>query len=381
MPGSDRNRKTNLPPERMTPIRVRGKKGQKARLRALQNQRMEQTASEDFNMLDTSLPPPRSRLESLPTELLESIFLYSLDVNLPRASPLLGEALSSTYVKQKLLHILLVRPDGADEQNILFGKLQSRLLTCRWLDLGSVYRALAAAYTPFLEQSLPDLGTGFVESRPVETVPSFMSNVSQLVNYVFAHSHDNETAYWSFGPSERVDLRITRTEIIFNSSIRGFRFHMSRGCEMPTRLLHGPWTAEKMEFCSVLLEAGASLDPCGSNNAEVADQSLREAIIQGNTDVVSLLRQEWHVPGGHSSKLKVTLDHVRLAIFQGGCKPEILDLLARPPQLGYGMDDCLLDWKQEDILDWANERIDSGDERGLQLLELMHSFQRNGRIG
>ena len=92
-----------------------------------------------------------SRLESLPTELLEQIFLQSLNVNLPLASSHLGTVLSSTHLKMsvvfkifssggtisslelygELSHIL---GDGsADGTYRAIGKLQSRILACRWM--------------------------------------------------------------------------------------------------------------------------------------------------------------------------------------------------------------------------------------------------------
>ncbi|KAL9007516.1 MAG: hypothetical protein Q9173_007234 [Seirophora scorigena] len=380
--------KANLPPERMTPIRIRGKKGQKARLQALREQRANQTPSEASDILD-SPPPLLSTLESLPTELLESIFLYSLDVNLPRASLTLGKALSSTHVKQKILQFLLTSPGGPGEGRWLLGKLQSQLLTCRWLDLASLHRALAAAMTSFVEKHLEKDVTGFFSHQ---MPPVFMPTIAQLVSYVFAHPRapdEDVIGCWSLGSLEGSNhIEISRTTIWVSSTNKLFEFEVSPGCEMPTRLLHEPWTAEKMEFLGILMEAGAALDPCGSNNAEVADHGLQEAIIQGNTGVVKLLRRKWEASERRICQVGVTLDHVRTAIFRGGCKLEILGLLARPP--AYYRENAydpvvnfesLLDWKQEDILDWANERTHCGDERGRRLLELIDNFERDGRIG
>lgn len=372
-------RKTKLPPERMTPIKIRGKKGQKARLRALRQQRADQTPTEASDILDAPPLPPLSTLESLPTELLESIFLYSLDVNLPRASLTLGKALSSTHVKHKILQFLLTSRRGPGQDRWLLGKLQSQLLTCRWLDLASLHRALAATMTSFVEKHLEEDVTAFINHRPPHVS---MPTIAQLVSYVFAHPREPdeyEIGCWSLGSLEGSNhIEINRTSVWTSTTNKLFEFKVSPGCEMPTRLLHQPWTDEKMEFLGILMEAGAALDPCGSNNAEVADQSLQEAIIQGNTGVVELLRRKWEASDDrHLCEVGVTLDHVRTAIFQGGCKPEMLDLLARP----VANCESLLDWRQEDILDWANERTHRGDERGRRLLGLMDTLESVGRIG
>lgn len=94
-----------------------------------------------------------SPLESLPTELLEQIFLQSLNVSLPLASSHLSTVLSSTHLKMSVLfkifssdgnisslklehydelsHILTA--GSADGTNRAIGKLQSRILACRWM--------------------------------------------------------------------------------------------------------------------------------------------------------------------------------------------------------------------------------------------------------
>ncbi|KAL8956017.1 MAG: hypothetical protein Q9193_006330 [Seirophora villosa] len=351
----------------MTPVRIRGKKGQKARLRALRQQRADQTPSEASDMLDSPPPRPLSTLESLPTELLESIFLYSLDVNLPRASLTLGKALSSTHVKHKILQFLLTNRGIPRDETLLFGKLQSQLLTCRWLDLASFHRATAATITSFLEKHLDEDVTGFFN---LDLPHVFTPTIAQLVSYVFAHPckpDEHQIGCWSLGSLEGGNhVEISRTSAWTSSTNKLYEFEVSPDCVMPTKLLHKPWTAEKMEFFGILMHAGASLDPCGSNAAEVLEQSLQEAIIEGNPGVVKLLR-----------RVGLTLDHVRTAIFRGGCKPEILDLLTKP----VADFPSLLDWRQEDILDWVYERIQRGDERGHRLLELMDYLESVGRIG
>lgn len=94
--------------------------------------------------------PKQSRLESLPTELLEEIFLQSLNLDLPLASLHLSTALSSTRTKMAL--ILKVFPSngsfnlehytelpqivwagGACDTETGIGELQSRILACRWM--------------------------------------------------------------------------------------------------------------------------------------------------------------------------------------------------------------------------------------------------------
>ncbi|KAI4116459.1 MAG: hypothetical protein LQ338_007711 [Usnochroma carphineum] len=382
----------------MTPIRIRGKKGQKARLRALQEQRAQRAANEESEIASTAsaalLGPSLSRLESLPTELLESIFLYSQDVSLPRASLALGKALSSRHVKHKLLRSLLTDVDVEEAPIFSEGasgiaKLQSKLLKCRWLDLASFKRALAATFTSVVEDLVGKPRAGFqIFPLPIEPDTDdpllMMSSVSQLVKYVLGLPLNHEPIPWSIdGPETTLTVTVTHTNVYILEPDLFLPFAVRGGCEMPTRLLHGPWTAEKMEFLEIMMTGGAVLDPESSNNQEVADQSLREAIIQGNLSIVRILCRQWENQwSGYMSKVPLVLDHVRLAIFQGGCKPDILDLLATRwrniPQVSNK--EKIFDWKQDDILDWAHERRECGDERGPWLLELMDTLEMEKRM-
>ena len=44
-----------------------------------------------------------SRLEKLPTELLEKVFLYCFNLDLPRASPVIGGKLSSDHIYMRTM--------------------------------------------------------------------------------------------------------------------------------------------------------------------------------------------------------------------------------------------------------------------------------------
>ncbi|KAJ5147926.1 uncharacterized protein N7443_000489 [Penicillium atrosanguineum] len=103
--------------------------------------------------------PPRrtlSMLEALPRELIEQIFLYSLNLNLPRASPALAAALSREHI-YKLLIILACWDDPPDASSSYKGigpilapldyiplgipqraKLQEDVFRCRFCTLDRV---------------------------------------------------------------------------------------------------------------------------------------------------------------------------------------------------------------------------------------------------
>ena len=106
--------------------------------------------------------PKLSRLESLPTELLEQIFLQCLNVDLPLSSLHLGRVLSSTHLKKiiatkifpgevvrsgdsvttccttyRLVHLdelsRILWAGNEEDTNKAIDNLQSRILACRWM--------------------------------------------------------------------------------------------------------------------------------------------------------------------------------------------------------------------------------------------------------
>jgi hypothetical protein len=72
-----------------------------------------------------------SRLESLPVELVEIIFFYDLNINLPRASPLLAAKLSSERIYRTLIILAFGYCDHKIKPSV--ASLQSAIVGCRWL--------------------------------------------------------------------------------------------------------------------------------------------------------------------------------------------------------------------------------------------------------
>ena len=59
---------------------------------------VKQTQPEHKSLENLKSQRQRSTLENLPTEVLQNIFLHSMNYNLPRASPVLAGRLSSDYI-------------------------------------------------------------------------------------------------------------------------------------------------------------------------------------------------------------------------------------------------------------------------------------------
>lgn len=97
-----------------------------------------------------------SDLEKLPTEILETIFLFCLNLDLPNASPVIAGKLSSAMVYNKTIVAAfgptwerwhgrernrLQKRDGGSEDDGQNPILQSAILRCRWATLPVILNA------------------------------------------------------------------------------------------------------------------------------------------------------------------------------------------------------------------------------------------------
>jgi hypothetical protein len=102
------------------------------------------------DLSDPSPDHPCSRLESLPVEILQLIFLHCLEVNLPRASPRLSNALSNPLLYTWLVRLAFSSTNPSSREGFFTPdflpppldfwalsweerqQLQTTLLACRW---------------------------------------------------------------------------------------------------------------------------------------------------------------------------------------------------------------------------------------------------------
>ena len=178
-----------------------------------------------------STTPPRrsSLLEGLPTEILQRIFLLSMNANLPLALPLLATTLSSKHVY-----------------------------------ISFCLRAFEKAYY--------DLGSA--ESRSLwATILSRKWMVLEL---------------W-----EQFEGNVyTRHMIDENDYLFAFLFPLFHPpMTLPTKLLHRPFTVDKVIFLDQLIQNGAEVDPINTTDMETANEGLRHAIMDGSAFAVEVLSQ------------------------------------------------------------------------------------------
>ena len=375
-----------------------------------------------------------SQLESLPTELLEQIFLQSLNVNLPLASSHLGTVLSSTHLKMSVLFKVFSSNDtesnlehydelshihGAGSTGSTYranGKLQSRILACRWMTwnflqlylenfiVRTLLREFRARNLPWpegLRASDPkrmrwhggapvreSVVRDFVQEclgteTEIET-PSDSHSESDINNYTIGSTINHH--FWSpkrGGPMLRISICPLTGELTLWTGPQGatspnavgwIKHHWTWALrkfdtKIPVKLLHGPWTEEQLSFLFVLNVGGAEFDLDNKMYRDIAKKGLTEAIRGDNYRAVHLITEAWlsSRPPSMTWKeartflIKPDTEHLKVAVIERGCRRDIVQALLSAKYSDIDLDDTA-------VLEWAKNQREQGDGTGQWLL-------------
>jgi hypothetical protein len=176
--------------------------------------------------------PSLSRLEQLPTEILQTIFDFSTNVALPLVSPHLAAQLRDQHIYSTVTNRILRRVVGFDEgSHADRGDLSAatRLLGCRFIDWSFLRKWLES------EVSVP---------------PS-----------------SNPSVYWQ----RWADLKPS-TDLL-----------------PPIKVLHGPWTDDKKAFLRMFSPGVVDLAALSSIHHEIASEGLSQAIAEVSSEAVDIL--------------------------------------------------------------------------------------------
>ncbi|KFY43268.1 hypothetical protein V495_04041 [Pseudogymnoascus sp. VKM F-4514 (FW-929)] len=252
-------------------------------------------------------------LERLPTELLEKIFLVSLNFNLPRSSPIIGIKLSNQYIYTittvtifeptwRYNHGLLYKHEGAvssspNREEDVPGdpELQSSLLRCQWATVFMIREAektwLLTAPPEPVKQEIEGVAQARSHSPTSDSDQSIHMDSRTLAEGVSDDSgrHDFDRQYADFlkltdPEAAREEGMTTRPEFRWKSPLK-----IHPQTEMPESLLRGPWSPDMVMYLFWLIRAGARIDYSASTNGEVARHGLDQAILDGNLQILYLL--------------------------------------------------------------------------------------------
>ncbi|KAF2422085.1 hypothetical protein EJ08DRAFT_738030 [Tothia fuscella] len=258
-------------------------------------------------------PLKLSLLETLPSELLQTIFLQSMNVSLPRLSKILSSKLSSQHLHLEMsMQILYHHHD----QPV---KYRSQLLICKFFTLDFLAKYIQYAHRYWYDST----------------------------------DHDPGDSYQELGPSEAL------TELEHNNL--GYPFlERLQHLYIPSKLLHGPWNRQKIKFLRILKRNECTINWSTSSDDETAKRGVLEAILANCTPVVQIL------VGYKDSWVPVSQDMLRCAVLEGGCNRDIVrhlfdplsDVDVRPKEE--------LDFMDAGIWRWIEQRGDDLTGKWLQ---------------
>ncbi|KAI2710014.1 hypothetical protein CBS147332_5670 [Penicillium roqueforti] len=236
---------------------------------------------------------PCSRLESLPVEILQLIFLHSLEVNLPRASPRLSQALSNPLLYTWLIRLAFSSPNLGSREGFFTPdflpppldfwalpwqerqQLQTDLLACRWCTL-PLFRKCQREYVahtirrkcaglvfhPDDQAVLSNLDSRFENLEACDwavlgrrgkgdlVIPAQLEDTSRTPSRTVDRTVDRKVAIWfHFGA---VQIRKPH-EIYHENDLFRLPCAVPIGPgRIPDKVLRSPWSDAQFEFLQLL---------------------------------------------------------------------------------------------------------------------------------
>jgi hypothetical protein len=312
----------------LTPIRIRGKKRKRTAslLSAeLASSSQATSTSEAKRQRKTKkrkeLAAAMPTLQGLPQELLEMVFLYSMNIALPQCSPSLGLKLSSRavcleYTMRSFFHTVDHTTNHRDRKKTSDPLLQSQLLACRFFTWDFFFRYVDRAHDALVK----------LRGKAWEKTGVEVKGVKEF------------DGLWPF--------QFTKIPYL------GF----ADGYFVPERLLHGPWTSDKVSLLYVLVSLNGEIDWKGSLSGETAKTGMREAIREGNERAVASLAVLLGVPKA------ITTEVLRYAVVDCGCNMNILrHLLFNAQILASDTSKDALDFHDPRLWAWAEAHEEKGE--------------------
>ena len=274
------------------------------------------------------LDPELSRLEQLPTEVIQAIFVFSANLDLPLTSPRLASQLSSSH-----LHQLLT----------------SKLLRRIWLPIpmkGAVEGPMRLMNSRFF------------------TWAFFKDWLLEEFDRLVLLDEWQRVAVPESLTSRQTDAQAKWTWL-------AFRPHQVNDSLLPPKkLLRSPFTPDKVHFLKCITSGfGEDPDELDPVYKELAKEGLEQAVAEGAGDVL---------PSFWTLGMQPDTELLRTAVIDAGCDKEVVRQLVTPVvRLTSVQVQAELDFLDPALWSWAEKARMKGDEKGLWLVEMLKNAARN----
>ncbi|OOF92638.1 hypothetical protein ASPCADRAFT_209889 [Aspergillus carbonarius ITEM 5010] len=333
------------------------------------------------------IKPRKSILESLPVELIEKIFLYSLNVNFARCSSSLAAVVSSERIYRALILLAfwddsstpavkvrtseiaisrVLRPvDYIPISHVERRNLQDTILRCKWC---TIQRLLA---------QLPDLmnltiqrhwfGAGI--TMPADEQGSLTRFLAEKEDTRAFEGTDPNANHYSLSINPLASITVTHHETDQSTThpILGILF-------IPDKLFHGLYGPDQIRYLEALRIASGFnqpdlIKPTVSVSRESLQGGIHAALVQNNAEALAILlkideyyfRSELQSLHPTAVPYTVPAEHFRTAVRVARHDTSFFQLLVRASAESVPADD-------PEITEWA---VELDDAFGAWLLELM----------
>jgi hypothetical protein len=269
-----------------------------------------------------------SRLEELPTEVLQAIFEYSANLDLPLASPRLASQLASRHLYQSLTSIILLPASDVDVDSKADICAAKRLINSRFFTW------------PFLRSWLHE------QFQARHLLPDWQN--------AFGLVFGTEVDRVSIEQQEEWTWFILRPRPI-------------QRLPPPVKLLRGPFTEDKIRLLRFFARTfRPNPDELDSIYAERVREGLQQAVSEGATDTL---------PSFWILGMQPDTELLRLAVIDSGCDKELVrSLVNRIYNLTSGPLD--IDFLDPALWSWAEKAQASGNGKGPWLKDLLKDAAR-----
>ncbi|KUJ23528.1 uncharacterized protein LY89DRAFT_635836 [Mollisia scopiformis] len=235
-----------------------------------------------------------SDLEKLPTEILEVIFLFCLNINLPNASPVIAGKLSSPIIYNKTLLAAFGPTWASSHGRKSIGLkdrggdpvLQSAILRCRWATLPVMLNAKDMWIQRFATDKVFKPVWFVADNNPPSDDDDSSAEETDNPTKITAREH-LDTDFQDFSD---VVLNWEESDgCLLDYCHLGLNFDVADAIEIPSSLLSGPWNEDTLKYLFWLITSGASIDWCHTTSGEVGLEGLKKAITFGDSRAIVIL--------------------------------------------------------------------------------------------